>query len=352
MGASIKRVGGSRVMTIVVTGAAGFIGAHVAAALLATGRPVLGVDIVNDYYDVALKEARLAYLADRPGFRLVRASVSDREAMEALFAATPEISGVVHLAAQAGVRHSIEHPHAHIDANVMGQTVILEAARRLPNLKHVVYASSSSVYGDNVKLPFSVEDRVDHPISIYAATKKAGETIAQTYAHLYAMPLTGLRFFTVYGPWGRPDMAAYLFADAIMAGRPIRVFNGGEMRRDFTYIDDIVAGVLAALDRPPQPGSDAGSHRIYNLGCGRAENLIDFIAALERALDRPAIRQLEPMQPGDVAATYADIERSRQDLGYEPRTLIDEGVARFARWYRAYHGGGADALALPMPPLA
>lgn len=325
-------------MTIVVTGVAGFIGFHVARALLDRGETVLGVDNLNDYYDVRLKQARLAQLLDRPDFRFEKASVADRETIPALFRQVRP-TGVAHLAAQAGVRHSLVDPYAYVDANVMGQVVVLEAARALEQRPHVVYASSSSVYGGNDSLPFSVEDRVDNPVSLYAATKKADELIAHAYSHLFRIPTTGLRFFTVYGPWGRPDMAAYLFADAIMANRPIRVFNHGRMRRDFTYIDDIVAGVLAALDRPPADDGTAPPYRVYNLGNHRAESLLDFIAALEEAFGRKAEKIFEPMQPGDVEATYADLEASARDLGFAPTTPIKEGVPRFVAWYKEYHGG-------------
>lgn len=325
-------------MTIVVTGVAGFIGMHVAEALLARGESVLGIDSVNDYYSVALKEARLARLADKPGFRLVRADIADREAIQALAPDMADATGLIHLAAQAGVRYSLENPYAYIDANVMGHTVMLEAARRMPKLAHVVYASSSSVYGGNTTLPFSVADRVDRPVSLYAATKKAGELIAHCYSHLYGLPATGLRFFTVYGPWGRPDMAAYLFADAIMAGRPIRVFNQGKMQRDFTYIDDIVGGVLGTLDHPAPPDGGGVCHRVFNLGNHRSESLMDFIGVLEQALGRKAQMVLEPMQPGDVAATFADIAATQAAIGFTPRTPISEGLPRFAHWYKSYHG--------------
>lgn len=325
-------------MTIVVTGVAGFIGMHVAEALLARGESVLGIDSVNDYYSVALKEARLARLADKPGFRLVRADIADRDAIQALAPAMADATGLIHLAAQAGVRYSLENPYAYIDANVMGHTVMLEAARRMPKLAHVVYASSSSVYGGNTTLPFSVADRVDRPVSLYAATKKAGELIAHCYSHLYGLPATGLRFFTVYGPWGRPDMAAYLFADAIMAGRPIRVFNQGRMQRDFTYIDDIVGGVLGTLDHPAPPDGGGVRHRVFNLGNHRSESLMDFIGVLEQALGRKAQMVLEPMQPGDVAATFADIAATQAAIGFTPRTPISEGLPRFAHWYKSYHG--------------
>lgn len=324
-------------MTIVVTGAAGFIGSHVAAALLDRGETVLGLDNLNDYYSVALKEARLARLTARPGFRFIKADVSDRAAIEALAPDFADVTGVVHLAAQAGVRYSLENPYAYVDANVTGQVAMLEAARRMPKLKHFVYASTSSVYGANKKMPFSVEDRVDSPMSIYAATKKAAEMMTYAYCHLYKFPATGLRFFTVYGPWGRPDMAAYLFADAIMAGRPIRVFNEGRMKRDFTFVEDIAAGVLAALDRPAKPDVNGAPHAVYNLGNNRTEDLMNFIGIIEDALGRKAIKQMEPIQAGDVPETSADIEASRRDLGYEPTTSIDVGLPRFVAWYKDYH---------------
>jgi UDP-glucuronate 4-epimerase len=331
-------------MTILVTGAAGFIGFHTAATLLDRGDGVIGVDNLNDYYDVTLKRARLAQLEKRRGFSFHKADVADHEAMGAIFAGHPDITTIVHLAAQAGVRYSLENPFAYIQANVAGQLVLLENARRLDRLEHMVYASSSSVYGGNTKLPFSVADRVDTPVSMYAATKRMDELMGHTYAHLYGLPQTGLRFFTVYGPWGRPDMAAYLFADAILAGRPIRVFNYGDMRRDFTFIDDIVAGVLAAVGKVPD-GADGAPHRVYNLGNHRSEKLTDFIATLERALGREAIKQYEPLQPGDVRETYADIEDSRADLGFEPKTTIEEGIPKFVDWFRAYHGWTADTAA-------
>jgi UDP-glucuronate 4-epimerase len=324
-------------LSILVTGAAGFIGFHTALALLRRGQRVIGVDNLNDYYDVRLKMRRLEQLRAFPEFTFHRADIADRDAVGAIVAGAGEITGMVHLAAQAGVRYSLENPYAYVDANVMGQVVMLEAARRAEGLRHFVYASSSSVYGANEEMPFSIEHRVDRPISLYAATKKAGEMIAHTYSHLYRLPTTGLRFFTVYGPWGRPDMAAFLFADAIMQGRPIRVFNEGRMRRDFTYIDDIVAGVLAALDRPPAAEPGQVPFRLYNLGNSRTEELGHFIAVLERVLGRTAVKELLPMQPGDVAATSADIEASRRDLGFDPRVTIDEGLRRFADWYLEYN---------------
>jgi UDP-glucuronate 4-epimerase len=320
---------------IVVTGAAGFIGSSVAAALLARGEAVLGIDNLNDYYDVGLKKARLAQLTPQPGFHFRPLDISDRDAMLALAAEFPGIDGIVHLAAQPGVRYSLLNPYAYIQANVMGQVVMLELARTLTALKHFVYASSSSVYGANTKSPFAVGDPVDNPNSLYAATKRADELIGHTYAHLYGIPSTGLRFFTVYGPWGRPDMAPIIFARAITAGEPIKVFNHGEMWRDFTFIDDIVAGVVRALDRPAQ---GTPPHALYNLGNNRSEKLTDFIAAMEQALRRKAVMQMEPMQPGDVPATAADIEASRRDLGFEPTTPISIGIPKFVAWFKDYYG--------------
>lgn len=326
-------------MTVLVTGAAGFIGFHTCRALLARGETVIGVDNLNDYYDVRLKQSRLARLEGEPGFSFHKADVSNREAMTAVVDAHGELSGIIHLAAQAGVRYSLENPYAYVEANVMGQLVMLEAARRAKGLKHFVYASSSSVYGGNTELPFAVDQRVDSPVSLYAATKRSGELMAHTYSHLYRMPTTGLRFFTVYGPWGRPDMAAYLFADAIEAGQPIRVFNNGQMRRDFTFIEDIVAGVLAALDHPPADGGAVPPFKLYNLGNSRTEELSHFIAVLETALGKKAVRRLEPIQPGDVPATSADIEASRRELGFDPKTPIDVGIPKFVEWYKGYvHG--------------
>ena len=326
-------------MTVLLTGAAGFIGSHVARALLDRGEQVIGVDNVNDYYDPALKEARLARFRGRNAFAFQRLDISDRGAVLDLVVRHPEITRVVHLAAQAGVRYSLENPFAYIEANVMGQQVMIEASKRLPRCEHFVYASSSSVYGANTKLPFSVEDPVDRPVSLYAATKRAGELMAYTAAHLDRLPSTGLRFFTVYGPWGRPDMSAYIFTDAIFHSRPIKIFNEGDMRRDFTYIDDIVAGVLNALDRPPADGGPAAPpQRVYNLGNHRSEDLMRFISLLEAACGKEAIKEMAPMQPGDVKETYADIEASRRDLDFEPHTSIDEGLPRFVEWYREYHG--------------
>ena len=324
-------------MTVLVTGAAGFIGFHVAKALLERGESVLGLDNLNAYYDVKLKQTRLAILHAAKGFSFVQADIADPEAVTAAFAAHPALDRVVHLAAQAGVRHSMKDPHAYVRSNVGGQVVLLEACRRLKGLRHVVYASSSSVYGGNAKLPFSIHDRTDAPLSLYAASKKEQELIAHAYAHIWRLPVTGLRFFTVYGPWGRPDMAAYIFARRIMAGEPIPVFNNGDMRRDFTFIGDIVAGVIAALDRPP---ADDGRHppaKLYNLGNSSSEPLPRYIALIEEALGRKAAIEHLPLQPGDVKETYADIEESRRDLGFEPRVSIEEGIPRFIAWFREYH---------------
>jgi len=320
-------------MSILITGAAGFIGFHVTKALLDRGDRVVGIDNLNDYYDVRLKEARLALLSAYPGFLFAKLDVADRDGVFALVERHKDLRSVIHLAAQAGVRYSLENPYAYIDSNVMGTLVVLEAARRIDGLTAITYASSSSVYGANQKQPFSVDDWVDDPVSLYAATKRSCELLARTYGHLYGLPATGLRFFTVYGPWGRPDMAAYLFTRAILADQPIRVFNEGRMARDFTYIDDIVAGTLAAHDRPPANGA----HQIYNLGNHHPEQLLDFIAVLERLLGRTATKEFLPLQPGDVPESFADIEASRRDLGFDPRTTIEVGLARFVEWYRQYH---------------
>ena len=322
-------------MLVLVTGAAGFIGFHVAAALLGRGDRVVGIDNLNDYYSVALKRARLARLEAQPGFSFHQADVGDPDAIMQLIQRYKEAEGVVHLAAQAGVRYSLENPYAYVHSNVMGQVVMLEAARRLDHLRCFAYASSSSVYGGNTKQPFSIDDRVDDPISLYAATKRSCELSARTYSHLFGIPANGLRFFTVYGPWGRPDMAAYLFADAIMAGRPISVFNEGRMERDFTYIEDIVAGTIAALDRPP---AGAVPHRLYNLGNHRPEPLMRFIELLEQALGRTAVKEMLPMQPGDVPSSFAEIEASQRELGFSPKTPIEEGIPKFVEWYKEYNG--------------
>jgi UDP-glucuronate 4-epimerase len=321
-------------MSILLTGSAGFIGFHVAKALLDRGERVVGIDNVNDYYDVRLKEARLDRLRIYPGFDFAKLDVADRDGILALVEGHRDLRSVIHLAAQAGVRYSLENPYAYVDANVMGTLVMFEAARRIDGLTGITYASSSSVYGANRQQPFGVDDRVDEPVSLYAATKRSCELLAHTYSHLYGLPATGLRFFTVYGPWGRPDMAAYLFTSAILAGRPIKVFNNGKMARDFTYIDDIVAGTIAAHDRPS--GGEV-RHRIYNLGNHRPEKLLDFIAVIERALGRTAQKQLLPLQPGDVPESFADITASRHDLGFDPKTTIEVGLARFVEWYKEYH---------------
>ena len=324
-------------MTILVTGAAGFIGFHVCKALLARGERVLGVDNLNDYYDVRLKEARLALLEPHAGFVFARADIADREAMAAAIA--PErrsITRIVHLAAQAGVRHSLVDPYAYVQANVMGQVVLLELCRELPTLERIVYASSSSVYGGVAEAPFSTDARVDAPVSLYAATKRAGELIGHVYGHLHAVPATGLRFFTVYGSWGRPDMAYFLFTRSILEGRPISLFNRGRMKRDFTYIDDVVPAVLSVLDAPPAGGGVL--HRLYNVGNNRPEALTDFVAALEQALGRKAVIEHAPMQPGDVEETWADIAALQRDHGYVPETTIAEGIPRFVAWYREHYG--------------
>ena len=319
---------------ILITGAAGFIGSHVAHALLARGETVLGIDNLNDYYDVSLKQARLSRLESEKQFTFRKIDISDRDGVLRLANEFPAIDRIIHLAAQPGVRYSLINPYAYVQSNVMGQVVMLELCRTLKELRHFVYASSSSVYGGNTKLPFSVDDPVEQPNYLYAATKRADELISRTYAHLYGLAATGLRFFTVYGPWGRPDMAPMIFTRAIIAGEPIKVFNRGEMWRDFTYIDDIVAGVVRALDRP---ACGSPPHKIYNLGNHKSEKLTDYIAAIEQALQRKAIIQLEPMQPGDVQSTYADIEASRWDLGFEPTTPISVGVPKFVAWYKEFY---------------
>jgi UDP-glucuronate 4-epimerase len=324
-------------MTILVTGAAGFIGFHVAMALLRRGEAVVGVDSVNDYYDVRLKEARLAELRKLKGFAFEKVELAERGAFAAVLDRHPGVDRVAHLAAQAGVRYSLINPHAYVSSNIVGQLEVLEACRRASGFKHLVFASSSSVYGGNTKLPFAVEDPVDTPQSLYAASKKADELMGYCYSHLYRIPMSGLRFFTVYGPWGRPDMAAWIFTEAILAGKPISLFNHGKMRRDFTYIDDIVAGVLACLAKPPADSGGEPPFRIYNLGNHRSEELERFVQVLETAIGVKAVRTLLPMQPGDVPATYADIEASRRDFGFEPKTGIDEGLPRFVAWYRQYH---------------
>ncbi|WP_332810709.1 GDP-mannose 4,6-dehydratase [Sphingomonas sp.] len=331
-------------MTTLVTGAAGFIGFHVSQRLLARGEPVIGLDNFNDYYSVQLKRDRIAKLGKEHGngFHMVEADFADegviRQALERL-----DFDRIVHLGAQAGVRYSIENPFAYARSNLLGHLNLLEIARARRS-SHLVYASSSSVYGGNETLPFRVEDRVDHPLSLYAATKKSDELMSETYAHLYRLPQTGLRFFTVYGPWGRPDMAMWLFVKAIYAGEPINVFGEGNMRRDFTYIDDIVTGVVAALDNPPpddggaKAGGSKAPHRLYNIGNHKSEELSRMIELIEEACGRKAQKRLMPMQPGDVRETYADISAIERDLGFAPETTIDVGIPRFVDWYRSYHG--------------
>jgi UDP-glucuronate 4-epimerase len=331
-------------MTILVTGAAGFIGFHVAERLLARGDRVIGIDNLNDYYSVALKKDRLAALRDRHGdrFRFGQVDFADHAALDAAIGGA-DFTRIVHLGAQAGVRYSIENPRAYVEANLVGHVNMLEVARHR-SAEQLVYASSSSVYGGNATLPFRVEDRVDRPLSLYAATKKADELMSETYAHLYRLPQTGLRFFTVYGPWGRPDMAMWIFTRKILAGEPIPVFGEGNMRRDFTYIDDIVTGIVAALDNPPaddgaeKAGGSIAPHRLYNIGNNNSEELGAMIGLIEAACGKPAVRELHPMQPGDVRETYADISAIQRDLGFAPTTPISVGVPKFIDWYRSYHG--------------
>jgi UDP-glucuronate 4-epimerase len=322
-------------MTLLITGSAGFIGYHLAERMLEAGERVIGIDNLNAYYDVALKRARLTRLERHKSFVFHQLDVADYEGVMGLIEHHPDIDRIVHLAAQAGVRYSLSNPLVYVESNLKGQVVMLEAARQIKGLRALIYASSSSVYGANEKRPYSVEDRADHPVSLYAATKRAGELITESYCQSYGMSAIGLRFFTVYGPWGRPDMALYLFTDAILGGRPIKVFNNGEMSRDFTYIDDATSAVVAAIGLPTgQPGE----HRVYNIGNNRPETLLDFIATLERALGRTAVKQMASMQLGDVFSTYADIEPARRDLGFEPTTPISEGIPRFVAWYREYNG--------------
>jgi UDP-glucuronate 4-epimerase len=322
-------------MSVLITGAAGFIGYHTAEALLARGEAVIGVDNLNDYYSVALKQARLDRLKRHRLFQFEKIDIADAPAFAA---ALRGVDRVIHLAAQAGVRYSIDHPEVYVQTNLVGHFNVIEACRRHGAIKHLVYASSSSVYGGNVKLPFSVDDAIDRPVSLYAATKAADELMSHCYAHLYRVAMTGLRFFTVYGPWGRPDMSAFLFTKAIFEGKPITVFNHGDMKRDFTYIDDIVAGVIAALDHPPRGEGGQAPHRRYNLGNHRSEQLMRFIELIERATNRKAAINFTDMQPGDVKETYADIEAATRDLGFVPRTSIDEGIPRFVDWYRRHYG--------------
>lgn len=333
-------------MKILVTGAAGFIGSTTARRLLARGDEVIGLDNLNDYYDVNLKKARLAILAKEPRFRFALLDLANREGMEALFRAE-RFDRVIHLAAQAGVRYSIDNPHVYVDSNVVGTLHVLEGCRH-HGVQHLVFASTSSVYGANTKMPFSVHQNVDHPLSLYAATKKANELMAHTYASLYGLPVTGLRFFTVYGPWGRPDMALFLFTKNILDGKPIDVFNYGNHRRDFTYVDDIVGGVVAALDHVatgnaawdsdrPDPGTSKAPYRLYNIGNARPVDLMHYIEVLEQRLGRKAEKNLLPLQQGDVPDTWADVEDLVADVGYRPATPVEVGVGRFVDWYLDYH---------------
>jgi UDP-glucuronate 4-epimerase len=333
--------------TYLVTGAAGFIGSHVCRRLLDRGDcRVVGLDNFNDYYSVSLKRDRFALLDGRTNFRMEQVDLADRTAMPVLFE-RGKFDVVIHLAAQAGVRYSLTNPHAYVDSNLVGFVNVLEGCRH-HGVKHLAYASSSSVYGANTVMPFSVHHNVDHPVSLYAATKKANELMAHTYSHLYQLPTTGLRFFTVYGPWGRPDMALWLFTQAILAGEPINVFNEGRMRRDFTYIDDIVEGVLRVADRTatpnprwssehPDPATSFAPYRVYNIGNNQPVELMRLIEVLEQALGKTAVKKMLPMQPGDVPATYADVDDLTADVGFKPSTSIEEGVGRFVRWYREYH---------------
>ena len=333
-------------MKVLVTGVAGFIGSYVAGRLLDRGDEVVGLDNLNDYYDVRLKEARLARLAGRKGFTFQRLNLANRAGIEQLFAERRP-QRVIHLAAQAGVRYSLTNPHAYLESNLTGFLHILEGCRH-HGVEHLVYASSSSVYGANTRMPFSVHHNVDHPLSLYAASKKANELMAHTYSHLYGLPTTGLRFFTVYGPWGRPDMALFLFTKAIIEGKPIDVFNEGRMRRDFTYVDDIVEGVLRVAARlpsgdpewrgdQPDPGTSRAPYRLYNIGNNSPVELMYLIETLERALGRQAVKRILPMQPGDVPATYADVDDLARDVGFKPATPIEEGVRRFVSWYREFY---------------
>ena len=346
MSQSIKTAPHTKGSKILVTGAAGFIGSHLSQRLLARGDTVIGLDNLNDYYEVSLKENRLKRLTDKDNFTFVKCDLADRAGMEKLFAEY-KFDAVVNLAAQAGVRYSLTNPRAYVDANLVGFMNILEGCRH-QQVGHLVYASSSSVYGANTNMPFSVHDNIDHPLSLYAASKKANELMAHTYAHLYRLPCTGLRFFTVYGPWGRPDMAMFLFTKAILAGEPIDVFNHGRMRRDFTYIDDIVEGVMRVTDQParpnpewsgdnPDPGTSAAPYRVYNIGNNNPVELMHLIETLEKALGKTAEKNFMPIQPGDVPATWADVDALSNDVGFRPATSIEDGVGRFVEWYKGYY---------------
>lgn len=327
-------------MKILVTGAAGFIGYHLAQRLLSQGQQVYGIDNLNDYYDVNLKKARLAQLQPHSEFTFGQLDLSDRTGMSQLFQ-NHQFDRVVHLGAQAGVRYSLENPHAYADSNLMGFLNILEGCRH-SKIEHLVFASSSSVYGNNTKIPFAVSDNVDRPISLYAATKKANELMAHSYSHLYNLPMTGLRFFTVYGAWGRPDMAYFKFVKAIAENKPIDVYNFGKMQRDFTYIDDVIEGVVRVMEKPPQSNSETSStvpYKIYNIGNNSPVELLTFIEVIEAEMGKKAVKNLLPMQPGDVPSTYADVDDLMTDVGFKPSTTIEEGIRQFVKWYRDYYGG-------------
>lgn len=325
---------------ILVTGAAGFIGFHTAVRLLESGKEVVGIDNLNDYYDVTLKEARLKILQNYPAFTFAKIDIADMEGMKTLWAEKGPFKKVIHLAAQAGVRYSLKNPHAYINSNIVGHLNVLECCRFTEGFEHLVYASSSSVYGGNTKLPFSVQDRVDNPISLYAATKRSDELMSHAYAHLYRFAQTGLRFFTVYGPWGRPDMAPFIFTKAICEGEKFPVFNNGKMKRDFTYIDDIVSGVLAVLENPPEDNGETAPQRVLNIGNTKSEDLMDFIALIEKEVGKKAQIDFQPMQDGDVQETYADVQETTKIAGYKPTTSINEGVPEFIEWYKGYYGAG------------
>ena len=320
--------------SVLVTGVAGFVGSHVARALLARGESVVGIDNFSDYYDPVLKFARVKPLREMAGFTFVEGDISDRETMLALADRHGDLDRIVHLAAQPGIRHSKIDPYIYVQTNVMGHLVLLELARRMgPQLRHLVYASSSSVYGGNDKIPFAVGDRVDHPVSLYAATKRSGELMTETYVHQYGLRATGLRYFTVYGPWGRPDMSPYIFARAIHEGRTIPLYHHGKLKRDFTYIDDIVTGTLAALDRPPE----TAGHRLYNLGGSRSEEILDVIELFEKALGRKAVIELKPGEPGDMPETAADIDATTRDFGWTPKVTVQQGIPLFVDWFKEYN---------------
>ena len=327
---------------ILVTGAAGFIGFSAAVRLLQAGHHVVGIDNLNDYYDVSLKEARLRELDNFEHFTFVKQDIADMAGLDKLAKEHGPFKKVIHLAAQAGVRYSLEKPHTYVQSNLVGHLNILELCRHTENFEHLVYASSSSVYGKNEKLPYAVEDRVDHPISLYAATKRGGELMSHTYSHLYGIPQTGLRFFTVYGPWGRPDMSPYIFTNAIIKGKKVPIFNNGDMMRDFTYIDDIIAGVIGVLKTPPEKDGEHAPYRLLNIGNNKAENLMDYVRVIEKAVGKKAEIDLLPMQPGDVKETYADIDETTRLTGYKPTTSIEEGIPKYVAWFKDYYGGEAN----------